>query len=43
MNEPSFIHETAQLISDVKGLDLEEAIFTIAKGADSFFSFSKVE
>jgi len=37
MNEPSFI-----LVSEVKKLDYEETISTIASNTESFFSFSKV-
>ena len=43
MNEPSFIVETARLISEVKNLEHDETIFTLAKNAELFFSFSKVD
>ncbi|MBM3208545.1 MAG: TatD family deoxyribonuclease, partial [Chlamydiae bacterium] len=42
MNEPSFILETIRLVSEVKKLDYEETISTIASNTESFFSFSKV-
>lgn len=37
MNEPSFIHETAQVIANVKGLSLEEVAKVTAKNGIDFF------
>ena len=38
MNEPSFIHETAQMIANVKGIPLDEVAAITSKNAESFFN-----
>ena len=37
-NEPSFIHETAQTIANVKGIPLEEVAQMTSKNAKRFFN-----
>ena len=40
INEPSFIHETAQTIADIKGVSLEEVARLTSENASNFFKLN---